>query len=252
MFSVLLIACFLETVGFFAFLILFIFYCALTTYYNVNSYNTFKLFLFLFISFLFFCGFCHLIFISNFKLYSNLILSNGSTNFNVWLNFDKIILANIFLLACYANFSAKINYISLLCFFILTTSILFPPAYYFGMIKIDLKPINAELIVLLLRNLMFVCIPEELFFRKFLQKEVSSFLNKYSKYNLYIAILIASLTFGILHKDGGILYVFLCFFSSIMYGLIYKREKKIFSSVMLHFLVNACHIIFFSYPRLAN
>jgi membrane protease YdiL (CAAX protease family) len=67
-----------------------------------------------------------------------------------------------------------------------------------------------------------------------------------------IALVIASVLFGITHFLGGIMYVILCTIAGLFYGSAYLITGLIESSVITHFLVNVVHFIFFSYPALQH
>lgn len=99
-----------------------------------------------------------------------------------------------------------------------------------------------------LTNLVLVAIPEEAFYRGFVQRELCSFLPN-SKGGKAWALIITSILFSIAHlywsPTLGILgFVFL---ASLLYGWVYMKTGKIESAILCHFLLNFVHMTFFSY-----
>lgn len=102
-----------------------------------------------------------------------------------------------------------------------------------------------------LTNLLFVCLAEEGFFRRFIQKYLCLSLRNFNYGNL-IAILITSVLFGLSHFMGGTKYVILATVAGAGYGWIYLRTQRIEASIITHFSLNLVHFLFFTYPALAN
>jgi membrane protease YdiL (CAAX protease family) len=100
-------------------------------------------------------------------------------------------------------------------------------------------------------NLLLVTTAEEAFFRGFLQKNLSQAMNQ-TTYGNKLAILLASILFGLAYYVGGPQYMLLATISGIGYGWVYERTKRIESSILTHFTLNLTHFLFFTYPRLAN
>ncbi len=98
-------------------------------------------------------------------------------------------------------------------------------------------------------NLFFTCVAEEALFRGFLQKQLSLLLNKL-KYGAMIALFVCAILFGLAHAGGGAKYVLLATVAGLGYGMVYYRTQRIESSILLHFVLNSIHILFFSYPAL--
>ena len=97
----------------------------------------------------------------------------------------------------------------------------------------------------LLIQLILVAIPEEIFFRGYLQKEFG---------NDYKSILIVSVMFAIAHLivvcavNGGAgvcIQNGLTFFPSLVMGYLFMKTHTIWSSVVFHFLANVLHILIF-------
>ncbi|MCI0381509.1 MAG: CPBP family intramembrane metalloprotease [Chlamydiae bacterium] len=97
-------------------------------------------------------------------------------------------------------------------------------------------------------NLFLTAIPEEAFFRGFVQGELTRFLPK-SKTGKIIALFLSSIIFTLAHvywtPSGAILgFVFL---AGLLYGSVYLISGKIEGAIITHFLLNFVHMTFFSY-----
>ncbi|WP_235261371.1 CPBP family intramembrane glutamic endopeptidase [Candidatus Francisella endociliophora] len=96
-------------------------------------------------------------------------------------------------------------------------------------------------------NLIFTCIPEEVFWRGFIQAKIASYSNT------TIAILITSSMFASIHLAfAGIYFAILAFIASVIYGIAYSRTHRIEVSIICHYLVNIGQFIFFTYPILIS
>jgi len=120
-----------------------------------------------------------------------------------------------------------------------------------GYVRFDFKTTNV-FFVWAVSNLFFTCITEEVFFRLFLQDTFLKISSKYTKWSAPIGIGVASLLFGIAHFAGGTKYIVLACIAGIFYGYAYYKTGKIEASILTHFLLNATHFIFFSYPALQS
>ncbi len=82
-------------------------------------------------------------------------------------------------------------------------------------------------------QLIAVAIPEEIFFRGFLQHSIG---------NNCKAVLVTSLLFSFAHLPVFVIYTdiypLLTFFPSIVLGLIYMKTKNLLPCIMFHFLSN--------------
>lgn len=102
-----------------------------------------------------------------------------------------------------------------------------------------------------LKNLFLVCVAEELFFRGFIQNKLK-YMNRNYKYGSSIAILSASILFGLAHYKGGISYIALSTIAGLFYGTAFEKTNRIEASIMVHFLLNLAHFFLFSYPSLQS
>lgn len=121
-------------------------------------------------------------------------------------------------------------------------------AVLIGYVRFDPK-LPSEFILWAWINLFFTCIPEEALFRGFVQRGLQERLGA-SRHGDVIALAVTSLLFGVAHYAGGSRYVFLATVAGFGYGWIYQRTRAIESSILVHFMVNALHFIFFTYPAL--
>ncbi|PSU22772.1 CPBP family intramembrane metalloprotease [Photobacterium phosphoreum] len=93
-----------------------------------------------------------------------------------------------------------------------------------------------------INNLIFTCVAEEVLFRGYIQ----GFLCK--KLSPTMAIIIASVLFGLAHLGGGPLFVIIATLAGILYGVSYYWTKKITVAIVVHFAFNLLHLAFFTYP----
>ncbi|MFP3120439.1 CPBP family intramembrane metalloprotease [Rickettsia sp. R2] len=88
---------------------------------------------------------------------------------------------------------------------------------------------------------------EEVFFRGFLQRTLQNLLPKQQ----ILAVIIASLILGshIFSRQTNI-YIALSTICGFFYGYAYYKTDKILCSVIVHFGLNLCHVLLFTYPAL--
>lgn len=85
---------------------------------------------------------------------------------------------------------------------------------------------------------------EEVFFRGFLQRTLQNLLSN----RQILAIIIASLIFGVAHFQGELIYISLSTICGFFYGYAYYKTGKILCSMIVHFGLNLFHILLFTYP----
>jgi len=100
------------------------------------------------------------------------------------------------------------------------------------------------------KNLLFVCVAEEAFFRGFLQKEIGALLKH--RHADIIALVAVAVLFGIAHVAGGATYVLLAAAAGLVYGLVFHLSKRIEAAIAAHFLLNSGHFLLFTYPFRLN
>jgi membrane protease YdiL (CAAX protease family) len=97
-------------------------------------------------------------------------------------------------------------------------------------------------------NLFLTVIPEEAFYRGFIQNELFKAFGKGLKGNIG-AILFASSLFALAHLTwtGSFAMIGFVFLAGIIYGMIYQLTQRIESSIICHFIVNLLHMTCFTY-----
>ena len=97
-------------------------------------------------------------------------------------------------------------------------------------------------------NLFLVTIPEEAFFRGFVQKEISSQVGA-GVLGKAVGVTGASILFTLFHLawTASPLMLGLVFVAGVIYGLIYELSGYLEGSIICHFGVNLLHMLLFSY-----
>ncbi|WP_150467142.1 CPBP family intramembrane glutamic endopeptidase [Francisella sp. SYW-9] len=190
---------------------------------------------------------------NNICIIKDAYISLDAIPFTLYLNYNSLILTYLILII----FSSEIKFLDkpknitstlkLGCLYgVLAIIILLPTSYIFSFIKYDFKLTSYTLIFIFV-NLIFTCIPEEIFWRGFIQTKIQNYINP------TLAVLITSLAFASIHIIfAGIYFAILAFVASIIYGLAYIKTKRIEVSIICHYLVNIGQFIFFTYPILAS
>ena len=107
--------------------------------------------------------------------------------------------------------------------------------------------------VFLLCNLLFACIAEESFFRGLLQEAMHRGAERSQRRGLHVvAVAVSALVFGAAHAGGGWHFVVLATLGGLTNALVYAKARKVEASIFTHFLLNAVHFVFFTYPMLAR
>jgi membrane protease YdiL (CAAX protease family) len=122
---------------------------------------------------------------------------------------------------------------------------------------LDVVRFDPKLLLLLLlfpfANLFLVVIPEEVFFRGFIQREIyESLLKGMPKLAGASAVFLTALFFTLMHIFWvqSLPFLTLVFVAGCVYGAIYQYTKAIESSILCHILLNVTHVMFFTYPAL--
>ena len=194
--------------------------------------------------------------INNIELLTNIKLSKNSSNFDLWLNFDKPLIAIFLLFFAYnppRKFSDYKNiFIQTIKLFAPLLIILLALGTFGNFLIFDLKFPNFEITSLWLIKMIFLTIfAEEFFFRFFVQNGVILLFKNskyFSKNSQIIGLIFTSILFGLTHFSQGFTFILLATICGFFYGLIFIRTKYIEASILLHFLINLTHFIFFSYP----
>jgi membrane protease YdiL (CAAX protease family) len=97
-------------------------------------------------------------------------------------------------------------------------------------------------------NLFFACIPEEAFYRGFLQKQLHIYLGE-GRGRGFFSVFITSLLFTLAHVywSPSMDILGFVFLASLLYGFVYMKSGRIESAIFTHFVLNFTHMTFFSY-----
>jgi membrane protease YdiL (CAAX protease family) len=99
-------------------------------------------------------------------------------------------------------------------------------------------------------NLLLVTVVEEALFRGYLQGGLSQRF-QHLPYGEHLALLIASLLFGLAHWGAGWEWVLLATLAGVGYGLAY-RFGGLAAAIATHFGLNLLHFGLFTYPMMAT
>jgi membrane protease YdiL (CAAX protease family) len=237
--------------------IIFLFGFLVYSFYQKKSPSLHKVFIYFGIIIITIFSFLHQIpSIDNIELLTNIKLSKNSSNFDLWLNFDKPLIAIFLLFFAYnppKKFSDYKNiFIQTTKLFVPLLIILLALGTFGNFLVFDLKFPNFEITFLWLIKMIFLTIfAEEFFFRFFMQNSVILLLKNskyFSKNSQIIGLIFTSIIFGLTHFSQGFIFILLATICGFFYGLIFIRTRYIEASILLHFLINLIHFIFFSYP----
>ncbi|SET52933.1 hypothetical protein SAMN03159512_02615 [Pseudomonas sp. NFR09] len=172
--------------------------------------------------------------------------------FSMYLNQDKPLIGFWLLLACpwiVARRSLRLSICVAALALTLTAIAALGGAALLGVISWAPKwPEQAWLWVL--NNLLLVTLVEEALFRGYVQGGLSRRF-KHLPYGENLALLLASLLFGLVHIGAGWHWVLLASIAGVGYGLAY-RFGGLGAAVATHFGLNLLHFGLFTYPMLAG
>jgi membrane protease YdiL (CAAX protease family) len=181
----------------------------------------------------------------NWKYLDTYQFSPSALPFTLFLNLDKpFIFTVLFFFYSLTNQTSLHMGKTIARYTLISALILLAPALIASYIIFEPKW-DVNIIVWAVNNFFFVCAAEEMLFRGFIQTE----LEKITKKPL-IALIIASILFGLVHFAGGAVYVGLAMMAGLVYGISYQKTGRIIVPMTVHFLVNLLHILLFTYPAL--
>jgi uncharacterized protein len=116
-----------------------------------------------------------------------------------------------------------------------------------GVINWQFK-IPCHFLIRIISNMFLVVIPEEAFFRGFLQKEFSHQIGR-GLLGKTVGVVGASVVFTLFHLawTSSPAMLGLVFVAGVIYGLIYEISGFLEGSILCHFAVNLLHMLFFTY-----
>ena len=188
----------------------------------------------------------------NLQIVEHVQLSHDSMPYKLYFNFDKPLIG-LFILYWLHPLIATRGQAALMLkqmapAALLTLIAVLTLSLLIGYTRLDIK-LPDFIGYWLWANLFFTCMAEEALFRGFMQRQLSLLFAGF-KFGALWALLICALLFGIAHAAGGYQYVLLATLAGLGYGWVYLRTQRIEASILLHFLLNCVHIVFFSYPAL--
>jgi membrane protease YdiL (CAAX protease family) len=191
-------------------------------------------------------GFNNPVIISNFKF------SADAAPYTQYLNFDKGAVGLVLLAFLCSRSRTVADWKKTLHktypVAIATTTVVILTAVMSGFIKLEFK-VSSYTLTFLATNLLFTCVAEEAFFRGFLQDRFATSLTRF-RHGGAIAIVLSSVLFGLVHAGGGTTYVFFATLVGFGSACAYAITKRIEAPILTHFILNAVHFIFFTYPHL--
>jgi membrane protease YdiL (CAAX protease family) len=174
--------------------------------------------------------------------------------YSVYLNFDKTFAGIVLLGWCHDRISRARDWRTMFATAAPWTAALLVVmlllARWSGYVRFEPK-FPAESWLWIWINLCFTCVAEEALFRGFIQRGLQRAWSGLSG-GKWLALVVAALLFGIAHSAGGPAYVGLSTVAGVGYGWVYQRTGRIEASILTHFLLNAAHFLFFTYPALAR
>jgi membrane protease YdiL (CAAX protease family) len=188
---------------------------------------------------------------NNLLLLKSITYGNSKTPLNLYLNFDKISFAILLLGISIPLLKSKQEWKHMILITIpwiaFSAFILLGFTKLTSLVQLDIKLPETTFYWIII-NFFFVVIPEEAFYRGFLQYQISK--NLENKAAPALAILCVSLLFALVHIIfiQDVTFILAAFIASVLYGTIFFFSGSIESAIITHFLVNMIHFFFFSYP----
>lgn len=186
--------------------------------------------------------------ITNLQVVHHEVISDEAYPLSLWFNLDTIIASLGILLFATTAKSSKVSLARILLVFIIAIAVVAVLAISLDVVKLDMK-LPEFWASWLIINLIATCVFEEMFFRYFVQGSLQRILSSYN-YGDLIALLVATLLFTAKHFPGPPNYLIAVFVAGLFYGYTYKLTNRIEASIALHFMINALHFFFFTYPIL--
>ncbi|WP_260963137.1 CPBP family intramembrane glutamic endopeptidase [Pseudomonas citri] len=178
-------------------------------------------------------------------------LTDDAAPFAMYLNQDKPLIGFWLLLACpwiVGRRSLRLSVYATALGLALSAVLALGGAMLLGMIHWAPKwPEHAWLWIL--NNLLLVTVVEEALFRGYIQGGLGRYF-KQRNHGDALALLLASLVFGLVHAGAGWQWVLLSGLAGIGYGLAY-RFGGLAAAIATHFSLNLLHFALFTYPMLA-
>tara|TARA_B110000881_G_C18557721_1_gene507926 strand:- start:415 stop:1194 length:780 start_codon:yes stop_codon:yes gene_type:complete len=183
---------------------------------------------------------------NNIEIYRNLTFSKGAIAYSQFINFDKLIIAIVFLpyLLCRDKASSTHrHWRKILGWSVLTIVVVFCLALLLGLGVWEVK-VPPHPFIFFACMLFITVTAEECLFRGVLQKGLTD------KIGILGVVLVSGLFFGAVHIGFSPLFALVSVVAGLGYGLSYYYSNNIYYPIALHFTLNTVHVLFFSYPML--
>lgn len=181
------------------------------------------------------------------KVLDAVVVGPQSIPFTMYFNMDKAVVPFILMMCMPTLFVAKPLYKAGKAgwgILVLAIPVLLLLAVALGGLRIELHA-PEWFAQFALANIFFVSLAEEALFRGYLQQRLSRILHP------VVALLIASVIFGLMHYRGGLLLIIFASLSGIIYGLAWMWSGRLWVATLFHFGLNCVHLLFFTYPMYA-
>jgi uncharacterized protein len=132
----------------------------------------------------------------------------------------------------------------------LTWGIVLGLAVLAGAIRPDFKVPTYTPIFLAL-NFFLTVVMEQSFIRVFVHDPLARVCARW-RWGNAILVVVCAVVFGLVHAPGGLTLVVFSTIAGLGYSAAYAYAQRIEAAVFVHFLLNAIHFVFFSYPALAK
>lgn len=190
----------------------------------------------------------------NLKVFDAIHVSPHSSAYTMYLNMDKTLAAIILVISSkiLEKKMTRIHFKSLIITLGLALScvfVLMPLALQTGFVAFDPK-FPDIFWFWAANNLLFVCFSEEVVFRGTIQHHLAQFFER-KKRSPQLAILISSVLFGIGllgHMLGGLTLMLFTMIAGVFYGYAYYLTNRLEAAICVHFILNTCHFLLFTYP----
>jgi len=192
----------------------------------------------------------------NWRILHHIQVSHNGVPYTLYANYDKPFIGIFILAWSLPLLQTKHEWYLLLKktlpFTLIAIIFLLGPAFYAKVIQWDPKFPTFGISWIAI-NLFLVVIPEEAFFRGFIQKEIFKWLGGKGAAHIG-SVVVASLIFTLPHFIwvNQLPFLGMVFLAGLVYGSIYQWTKAIESSIVCHFITNLVHFLFFTYPALIH
>ena len=183
---------------------------------------------------------------NNLKVLDNVVAGVQSAPYSMYLNLDKpliffaLLFAYPLLLGDKSQFRWKHALVTLIPLFLLL-----PVAVFLGALKPEFS-LPSWWWIFALNNLLLTCIAEEALFRGFIQQSLSR------RFDWRLGLVVASILFGLAHVGGGMMLMIFAGLAGLGYGLVFHFTQRLWCAVLVHFIFNFTHLLFFTYPVLSH